>query len=40
MNTQEIQTLQRSFDLVEPIAETAASLFYARLFELDPSRRA
>lgn len=39
MNTQEIQTLQRSFDLVEPIAETAASLFYARLFELDPSLR-
>lgn len=39
MDKQEIQTLQKSFDLVEPIAETAASLFYARLFELDPSLR-
>jgi len=39
MNQQEIQTLQNSFSLVEPIAETAASLFYTRLFELDPSLR-
>ena len=39
MNNQEVQNLQRSFELVEPIAETAASLFYARLFELDPSLR-
>jgi hemoglobin-like flavoprotein len=39
MNNQEVQHLQRSFELVEPIAETAASLFYARLFELDPSLR-
>lgn len=39
MNTQEIQTLQQSFSLVEPIAETAASLFYGRLFELDPALR-
>lgn len=39
MNTQEIQTLQQSFRLVEPIAETAASLFYGRLFELDPALR-
>jgi hypothetical protein len=37
MNNQEIQTLQQSFNLVEPIADTAASLFYGRLFELDPS---
>jgi hypothetical protein len=27
------------FARVEPIADTAASLFYARLFELDPSLR-
>jgi len=39
MNEQEIQTLQRSFDLIEPITETAASLFYTRLFELDSSLR-
>ena len=39
MNNQEVQNLQKSFALVEPIAETAAALFYARLFELDPSLR-
>jgi len=39
MNPQEIKILQESFSLVEPIAETAASLFYARLFELDPALR-
>lgn len=39
MNGQEINTLQQSFSLVEPIAETAAGLFYGRLFELDPSLR-
>jgi hemoglobin-like flavoprotein len=32
--------VQQSFALVEPIADTAAELFYARLFELDPSLRA
>jgi len=37
MNPQEIKILQDSFSLVEPIAETAASLFYTRLFELDPA---
>ena len=39
MNAQEIITLQQSFSQVEPIADTAASLFYVRLFELDPSLR-
>lgn len=39
METHQIQALQQSFKLVEPIAETAAALFYARLFELDPSLR-
>ncbi|NUM44726.1 MAG: hemin receptor [Anaerolineales bacterium] len=39
MNTQEILTLQQSFAQVEPIADTAASLFYGRLFELDPNLR-
>lgn len=37
MNKDEIQILQDTFSLVEPIADTAASLFYARLFELDPT---
>jgi hemoglobin-like flavoprotein len=31
--------VQESFALVAPIAETAAELFYGRLFELDPSLR-
>ena len=31
--------VQSTFELVAPIAETAAGLFYARLFELDPSLR-
>jgi hemoglobin-like flavoprotein len=31
--------VQESFGLVVPIADTAAELFYARLFELDPSLR-
>ena len=39
MNTQQIELVKRSYDLVDPIAETAAALFYGRLFELDPSLR-
>ena len=31
--------VQESFALVEPIAETAAELFYNRLFEIDPALR-
>ncbi len=31
--------VQESFALVEPIAEAAAEMFYAKLFELDPSVR-
>jgi len=37
MDNTQIRTLQRSFKMVEPIADTAAALFYSRLFELDPS---
>jgi hemoglobin-like flavoprotein len=36
MTPQEIEVVQASFAKVLPIAETAAGLFYARLFELDP----
>jgi hemoglobin-like flavoprotein len=32
--------LRRSWQLVAPIADEAAELFYARLFELDPTLRA
>jgi nitric oxide dioxygenase len=31
--------IQQSFEAVKPIADNAAKLFYARLFELDPSLR-
>ena len=37
MNTQQITLVQASFEQVRPIAETAAALFYERLFTLDPS---
>jgi hemoglobin-like flavoprotein len=40
MNPTEILLVQDSFRKVLPISEQAAALFYARLFELDPSLRA
>ena len=39
MNSSEIFLVKSSFQKVAPIAEQAAALFYARLFELDPSLR-
>lgn len=39
MKTQQIQLVQDSFAQVVLIADTAADLFYARLFELDPGLR-
>jgi hemoglobin-like flavoprotein len=39
MTPQQIALVQDSFRKVLPIADTAASMFYARLFELDPSLR-
>ena len=35
MNEMDIRLVQESFTKVEPIADTAAELFYDRLFELD-----
>ena len=35
MNDSDIRLVQESFTKVEPIADTAAGLFYDRLFELD-----
>lgn len=35
----EKQLIQQSFAKVEPIAEQAAEIFYAKLFEYDPSLR-
>jgi hemoglobin-like flavoprotein len=40
MTAQEIKLVQSSFRAVAPIADQAAALFYARLFELDPALRA
>jgi hemoglobin-like flavoprotein len=40
MTPQEITLIKDSFRKVVPIADQAAALFYARLFELDPSLRA
>lgn len=40
MTPHQIALVQTSFAQVEPIAEQAAELFYARLFQLDPSLRA
>ena len=39
MNTVQKTLVQMSFAQVQPIAETAAALFYRRLFELDPTLR-
>lgn len=39
MTPQEITLVRQSFAQVVPIADQAAALFYARLFELDPSLR-
>ena len=39
MTPEQKQIVRDTFALVEPIAETAAALFYGRLFELDPSLR-
>jgi hemoglobin-like flavoprotein len=40
MNAIDIILVQDSFRKILPISEQAAALFYARLFELDPSLRA
>src|SRR5262245_56374071 len=39
MTPKQIMLIQTSFEQVVPIADTAAALFYGRLFELDPSLR-
>src|SRR5437762_5351390 len=39
MTPQQVALVKQSFALVAPIAETAAELFYGRLFELDPRLR-
>src|SRR5262245_41719069 len=40
LNTDQKLAIKRSWELVTPIAETAAELFYKRLFEMAPQYRA
>jgi len=37
MNPTTIHNVQSTFDVIAPIADDAAALFYSKLFELDPS---
>ena len=37
MNAEQIRLVQESFGKVVPIADAAATLFYGRLFDLDPA---
>ncbi|MEO8386676.1 MAG: globin family protein [Betaproteobacteria bacterium] len=39
MITQHFALVQQSFEAIRPIAPVAAELFYAKLFDLDPSLR-
>lgn len=39
MTSRQIALVQESFRLVQPILDTAAAMFYDRLFALDPSLR-
>jgi hemoglobin-like flavoprotein len=39
MDLNQIQLIRQTFAQVVPIADTAAALFYKKLFELDPSLR-
>lgn len=39
MTPEQIALVQSSFAKVEPIAQTAADLFYSRLFEVEPGYR-
>lgn len=39
MTAEQKRLVQASFAKVQPIADAAAAMFYARLFELDPSVR-
>jgi hemoglobin-like flavoprotein len=40
MTPAQIDLVQTTFEKIRPIADQAAAMFYARLFELDPSLRA
>ena len=40
MKAEQVAIVQKTFEKVRPISETAAEVFYKRLFELNPSFRA
>lgn len=40
VSQEDIKLVQESWEKVKPIAPTAAEIFYARLFELDPEAKA
>lgn len=40
MQAEQVTLVQKTFEQVAPIADTAADLFYNRLFEIDPPIRA
>lgn len=40
MTPQQISLVQKTWSLAEPLGDTVTTLFYGRLFELDPSLRA
>ncbi|OHC00060.1 MAG: hemin receptor [Planctomycetes bacterium RIFCSPLOWO2_12_FULL_39_13] len=40
MKAEQVAIVQKTFEKVRPISETAAELFYKRLFEINPSFRA
>jgi hemoglobin-like flavoprotein len=40
MTTEQKHLIRHTFDLVAPMADSVAEVFYRRLFELDPSLRA
>ncbi|AZQ12481.1 globin family protein [Shewanella khirikhana] len=39
LTEQQIKLIRQSFDLVRPISDDAAALFYRNLFEIDPTLR-
>ena len=37
LTTRQIEVLQSSFQVIQPVAQTAGEIFYRRLFEIDPT---
>lgn len=39
LTSRQVELVQRTFELLRPVADTAVALFYRRMFALDPSLR-